>query len=523
MVLHRAGRPAGAGFGCSVHWVLLTVALTCWQAPANGREPNQEPFKEIRRFATEHHGTFAGQRLKYKVIAEDTLLQNSAGQVIGSIFSFSYLKEGERSASSRPVLFAFNGGPGSSSVWLHMGVIGPRQLYFADDVNPPQVPPFPVIDNPESVLAVSDVVLIDPVGTGFSHYVSPGRPEDFYGPEEDANSIAQFIQIWLQSHNRWNSPKFLMGESYGTQRAALLSTRLFGGAFLGSMRGISLNGIILVGGTGGLAHGGADSRFLNSLSAMAATAWYHNRIEHGQRTFEQFIGEVEQFVAAELGVALARGEGLAAEDKKNIAARMASFIGLPAQLIADKNLRIEPRVFQNALWSERGLQVGAYDSRYVLPLAGSGGDPVGDDPAMGRYSSAFVGAFQTYMYESLGVRIDTPYRVIDFANVNFGWTRPDNAKPHPGYNPGKLPDLVIAMRRNPQLRLMTIHGYFDLVATVGEAKAAIEGGGLPRERVDERRYMSGHMTYVGPTSALMSRDVKTFIQRAAPKAASSDR
>jgi carboxypeptidase C (cathepsin A) len=522
MESQRSRRPAHAVFCCVVQSAFLVFALTFWQASACGKDLGEGQIAEIRQFVTRHQGTFAGERLQYKVVAADTLLRNPAGEVIGSIFSFSYLKEGVRSASSRPVLFAFNGGPGSSSVWLHMGVIGPRQLYFADDVNPPQVPPFPVIDNPDSVLAVSDVVLIDPVGTGFSRYVSPGHPEDFYGPEEDASSIAQFIQIWLQVHNRWDSPKFLMGESYGTQRAALLSTRLFGGVFLGSMRGVSLNGIILVGGSGGLGQPGPDARFLNSFTAMAATAWYHERIDRGRRTFEQFIAEAELFAAGELHAALARGQDLSLADKKSIAATMAAFVGLPAQLIADRNLRVEPSEFQNALLSDRGLQVGAYDSRYVLPAAGSGGDPVGDDPAMGRYSSAFVGAFHSYIYGALGVRIDTPYRVIDFADVNFKWNRPDNLKPHPGYNPGKLPDLIVAMRRNSQLRLMTIHGYFDLVATVGEAKAGIEGSGVPRERVDERRYMSGHMTYVGPSAAVMSRDVKDFILKAASSAAPSE-
>lgn len=514
MTHRRPTQPASPGFA-SVRLLFLILALLASQPPANGKAADQGAANDVRQFVTQHEGRFAGGRVPYKVVAADTLLRNSADEVIGSIFSFSYLRQDVRSASSRPVLFVFNGGPGSSSVWLHMGVIGPRQLYFADDVNPPQVPPFPVMDNADSVLAVADVVLIDPVGTGFSRYLPPGRPEDFYGPEEDASSIAQFIQIWLQQHNRWNSPKFLMGESYGTTRAAMLSTRLLGGAFLGSMRGVSLNGVILVGGIGGLSQGEPESRYLNSFTALAATAWYHNRIERGQRTFEQFIAEAEQFVATELSTTLARGDGLASNDKQRMADRMAQFIGLPAELIVEKNLRVAPNDFQNALLGDRGLQVGIYDSRYVLPLAGSGGDPVADDPAMGRYSAAFVAAFNTYMYESLGVRIDTPYRVIDFAEVNFKWVRPDNLKPHPGYNPGKIPDLVIAMRRNPQLRLMTIHGYFDLAATVGEAKAGIEGSGVPRDRVDERRYMSGHMTYVGPSAAPMSRDVKAFIRKAA--------
>jgi carboxypeptidase C (cathepsin A) len=502
--------------------VSLILGLALAASPVDIAQARQVPGaseQPLRRIVTEHTGHFAGQTIAYAVVAGDTLLRNRDGAVTGSLFSFSYLKKDTGPASDRPVMFIFNGGPGSSSLWLHMGVIGPRQVVFADDVNPPQVAPFPLVDNPDSVLAVADLVMIDPVGTGFSRYHTAGGPADFYGNEEDAASIVQFIEAWLTANNRWNSPKFILGESYGTTRAALLSTRLFGGVFQGALRGVSLNGVILVSGAGGLGRRGdpdPDSRFLTSFSNFAASAWYHNRIDRRGRTFEAFIAEAEAFAAGDLKAALGAGEALSADTRQAVATRMAGFVGLPATLLVEKNLRVLSGEFRNLLLADQGLQLGSYDSRYTLPLAGSGDDPVGDDPAMGRYSSAFVGAFHTYLHDELGVRLDEPYRVISFGEVNLAWTRPDNLRPHPAFNPQGNSDLVIAMRRNPQLRLMTVHGYFDMGATVGEAARAIDISGVPRDRVDERRYQSGHMTYVGPSATLMSNDIKTFVLRAAP-------
>src|SRR5690606_36264463 len=228
-----------------------------------------------RRFVTHHETTIRGQRIRYTATAGETYITNLSGQPIASFFSFAYVKDGPRDPS-RPVLFVFNGGPGSASIWLHLGVIGPRRVALDRDVNPSSVPPFRLEDNPDSPLDVADLVFIDPVGTGFSHAIGNAVDADFFGVDEDADSVARFIEAWLTENGRWNSPKYLMGESYGSVRAAILPRALMGAPlYTGVMRGITVNGVILLGVTLDGPGGGDEARRVGqSLPAFAATAWY---------------------------------------------------------------------------------------------------------------------------------------------------------------------------------------------------------------------------------------------------------
>jgi carboxypeptidase C (cathepsin A) len=457
-----------------------------------------------RRFITKHEGTFAGQKIRYTVDAGDTVIRDASEEAIGSIFSFSYIMDDVGSASQRPVLFIFNGGPGSSSVWLHMGVLGPRRVDL-QGVNGRQTPPFGPIDNPDSVLAVADLVFIDPIGTGFSRYYGNGTPEDFYGVQEDAGAVIQFIEHWLNSHKRWDSPKFILGESYGTVRANVLAKRLMGGVADGVLRGINLNGVILVGGEGGLEKAQGEERYQIGFSTMAATAWYHERVDRAGRSLEQFTAEADKFAAAELIPALKSGDALSPAEKTRLAKTISGFIGLSESYILSKNLRIDDHDFGRQLLADKGLLVGNYDSRYTLPLAGSADDPVADDPAMGQYTPPFAGAFNTYIRTELGVDIDESYILIAFKDVNFAWK--DN-----GGDTGA--DLVTAMRRNPQLRLMSAQGWFDLGGAVGSAEYGIAQRGLPADRVTSKHYASGHMCYVGETGKIMAADLREFIVKA---------
>ena len=474
-----------------------------------------------RRFVARKTGVFAGRKLAYSVVAEDQVLHDTAGEPIGSIFSFSYLKEPASGDEARPVLFIFNGGPGSSSLWLHMGVLGPRKVDFRD-VTPAQVPPFRLADNPDSALAVADLVFIDPIGTGFSRFWGKGQAKDFYGREEDAAASVQFINAWLRKHHRWNSPKFLLGESYGTTRANLVARRLMGGFLDGTLKGVSLNGVILVGGDGGLAKPAGNDSFLVTFTTMAATAWYHDRVDKAGRSFDQFIAEADRFARDELVPALDKGDALDPAAMAAVARRHASFSGLSEAYVLSKKLRVMPSDYNSALLADRGEVLGQYDSRYVLPARGSLGDPVADDPAMGQYSAPFIGAFNHYVRDELGVDIDDDYVVIDWVNVNLPWNHggkaTSGATPFNQGDGDPGADLAAMMRRNPDLRLMSIQGWFDMFGAVGTAQYGIAQRQLPADRVTAKAYLSGHMAYVGEAGLQMAADLKDFIVRASQPA-----
>ncbi|MBB4087592.1 S10 family peptidase [Sphingomonas carotinifaciens] len=480
----------------------LPPSATVWRMdPAKDRAPIVP-----RRFVRDRVGVFAGTRLKYTVTAADTLLKDALGRPTGSIFSFSYVAR-PRAGFDRPVIFIFNGGPGSSSLWLHMGVLGPRKIAFRD-VSPSQVPPYRLVDNPDSALAVADLVFVDPIGTGFSRYWGGGKPSDFYGREEDAKATVDFIQDWLRVNHRWNSPKFLIGESYGTTRAALVANRLFGGVFGGTLRGIAINGVIMIGGNGGLATPQGNDAYLTTFTTMAATAWYHGRVNAAGRSFDQFIADAGRFAHDGLLPGLDSWATLGAPERSALAQRAAGFVGLHPDYLLSKGLKIEVPEFQKALLADRHEVIGMYDGRYTLPAMGGAHDPVGDDPAMGQYAPAFIGGFETYIRDDLGIDVDDEYVVIDWINVNFPFSQRGGEDDTAGAA------LAATMRRNPDMWLMSIQGWFDMFGAVGSAAYGIAQRELPSDRVEQKTYWSGHMAYVGDAGLKMAADLKDFIRRA---------
>lgn len=516
-------------------WMILMIAATSLPASAQKMPPtapavvvrvSEEPARladlpSPRRFLTTHRTRIGGKTIDYTAIAGETYISSLTGEPIASIFSFSYIAKGND--PKRPVMFVFNGGPGSSSIWLHMGAIGPRRVALDAEVNPTSVAPFELRNNPSSVLDVADLVFIDPVGTGYSHALGNAKDSEFYGVDADADAVARFIEAWLSEHGRWNSAKYLMGESYGSVRAAVLPRALIGGPFYGgTMRGITVDGVVMLGLS-------LEPRRLSSaptpsaplpetltLPAMAATAWYHQRIQRGDKTVVEFHDNAVRFAANEYAQALTALDSGTLDNaaKSRIAQRLADFTGLSEKTWEDAGLRISYLRFLKMLLVDQGLEAGAYDSRYTLPLGGSLGDPVADDPAMGRYVPSFVGAFHDMLRRDLKVSMPRPYSSITWVTLNSAWNW-DRVGIPPAPTFGE--ELAAAMRRNPNLRVMTASGLYDMVTTAAAGAEQIRRAALPAERTTVHNYESGHMLYLGDTAPQFANHVRAFISAGPPQ------
>jgi carboxypeptidase C (cathepsin A) len=488
----------------SLAFLAATAASAAPPAPAAAAPAGFAP----REFVSHHEGVFGGQRVRFTATAGDTVLSNDAGAPAATIFSFSYVRDDVKDKTTRPVLFVWNGGPGSSSVWEHLGLFGPKRVALRDEVHPPTTVPFALEDNPNSPLDVADIVLIDPPGTGFSRVLPGGDPKAFYGVEQDGAAMVQFIETWLRSHDRMNSPRLIVGESYGVPRAIVVSRMMMGGPFapVGRLVALPLNGVVVMGGSIGDSVTGesGDMTYVNTLPTMAMTAWYHDKSPRAGRTLEAVLAEA-QAMQHEYLDALYVGDRMPAQARDAFVAKLAAITGLSPDFIRSKNLRVGMDDFRSELLRDKGLELGAYDSRYTLPTTARLGraDPVADDPAMGQYTPSFVGAFDTYLRNDLGVKVDETYDAIDF-KVNGRW---DYSSPTT-----RSQDLQAAMRANPRLKLMVIGGDFDAVANWGAIDNSVAHSGLPAERVTLKNYASGHMAYLGDApSAALARDLRAFI------------
>lgn len=508
-----AGSAASAPLSAAAERGPPSVVADVFRRRNTGFDPAALP----RRFVTQHRAVIGGRQLRYTATAGETFITNLAGDPIASIFSFAYVKDGPREPG-RPVTFVFNGGPGSSSVWLHMGIIGPQRLVLDSEVNPTSVPPFGRAANPNSILDVTDIVFIDPVGTGFSHAVGNASDADFAGVDEDAESVARFIETWLTANGRFNSPKYVMGESYGTVRAAVLPRALMGGVnYSGVMRGITLDGVFLIsssigGGSSIRQAPDAERSAQMSLPSMAAAAWYHGRVDRRGMTVSQYYAAANAFATTDYAAALARLKaGQLSDDQKSaLAAQLGAWTGVSAETWKAREFMIPIMNFLPLLLGERGLAIGAYDGRYTLPSEPNGGDVVADDAAMGRYVPGFIASFHDMIADDLNVKMPFPYGSIVWEGIFSQWRNQGRRGVAPDQTYGK--DLAIAMRRNPSLRVMVANGYYDMLATPNGAEEQVAKAGLPRDRVTLRSYESGHMLYLGETAEAFSRDVRDFIR-----------
>lgn len=490
---------------------LALAPVAAQAAPAPAPSSDAAP----RRFVSDHQLRIGGKAIRYRAAVEEHVLIDPGERPTASVFTTSYERTDLPKGTVRPVMFVFNGGPGSASLWLQMGLVGPKRIAFGDPVKPETVPPFAVVDNDDTPLDVADIVLIDPPGTGFSRILPAGKPEDYYGADADAAATVKIIEDWVRAHGRWNAPKYLLSESYGTVRAALVARLLAGGPMeTGRMDGVTLNGVILLGQALDMRDKG-DLAYQTALPTLAATACYFGKVQPGCTPAGQ-AEAARRFAADDYGKALYAGSALPEAERAAVAAKLSTLIGLPQGAIEGADLRVSAGAFSHMLLAAKGEQLGLYDGRFTLPLKASGGDPVADDPAMGQYVPGFVAAFNGYERGELGVTIDADYQAIGFREVNAHWDY--------GSGPGVpaahdfADDLAIAMRRNPQLRLMVGCGYYDLVTTLGSAEYTVSHAGIPLAATSFHYYTAGHMSYLGdaPRRALAA-DLRAFVT-AAPAA-----
>ncbi len=459
--------------------------------------PKAEPQDTLS--VTQHSLEIGGEVLRYTVTTGKLVLREETakdGVAEGekpraTIFFVAYAL-GDAEPQMRPVTFSFNGGPGSSSVWLHLGLLGPKRVLFEDEGHPTP-PPYRLGDNEYTLLKESDLVFIDPVSTGYSRVLSGEKPGDFHDYQKDIASVGDFIRLYTTRYGRWLSPKFLIGESYGTTRAAGLS------GYLQERHGLNLNGIMLVSSVldfGTLLPApGNDLPHLLILPSFTATAWYHGRLPEDlqEKPLAEVLGEVEAFVLGDYSTALFAGDRLPPETKSAVRAQLSRFTGLTETYLEQTDLRVDIFRFTKALLRDEGRTVGRLDSRFTGRDRDAAGETFSYDPAYAVIQGPYTAAFNDYVRRDLGFESDLSYEIIARLEPSWSYKAFENRYTETGET------LRGAMTQNPYLRVHVASGYFDLATPYFATEYTLAHLGLTpeqRERLSVSYYPSGHMMYV---------------------------
>ena len=383
---------------------------------AEAKSSEANPPKE-ESFVTDHTIRIGGQTIAYKATASTTLLKDEKGEPAALIYSTAYTKSDVKDFSQRPIAFIYNGGPGSASIWLHMGAFGPRRVVNSNAEFTP-LAPYKLEDNTNSLLDKADMVFIDPVGTGFSHAVGKAQNKDFWGVDQDVKMFAQFISIYTNRNNRWNSPKFLIGESYGTFRSVAL------GNYLQSHDGMYINGIVLISSVLNLGtisfNPRDDTPYILYLPSYAAAAVYHKALPEPPADLSAFLAEARKFAATDYADALMKGSNITAAEKADVAKKLSHFTGLSEDYLLKADLRVSLPQFNVELERSRGLTTGRYDSRYTMPTYDLLTEYAEDDPSYIAVRGAFTAAFNAYTREELKVTIERSYEALS-GDVGGNW------------------------------------------------------------------------------------------------------
>lgn len=449
------------------------------------------------------------KKVSYQVISEDFLLTDMYENEETTTSTFSYIRDDEDAGDCRPVAFAYNGGPGASSFALHMGGMAPRRLKMGDITKLSPTPPYKLEDNPYSILDICDVVLYDPPGTGYNYFFNEQAPEKYYSCDTDADALIETIKQWMTAHRRWNSPLYLVGESYGSIRTAIAAYRLMYGC--GSDRTtysmIQPSGLIMLGSCLNMEE--TSSGLLKEavhFMPIAATYWYH-KLQDSGILLEKFAEDAYIFSINEYLPALAQGNLISEAQKKEVAERIEYFSGVPLNTILDRNLRIDPYWYAANGLGDIGLSTGIYDSRFTTPQMGelSFEDFFCADPSNFAPLPALTRAFLIYAQSELKIVPDRTYIPLN-GNTERLWNNKSELEPGVA--------LKKAMTSNPDLRVLFISGYFDMITTMSSVRYIAARYGLPKDRVEYSKIQSGHTTMLGEeNSDEVCRVIRNFIEK----------
>jgi carboxypeptidase C (cathepsin A) len=498
---------------------LSSATLFGAEAPSNappqsatGKEPSKEPGKEKSKEPEEkavdstHMVVIDGTSISYKATAGTILLRDEEDKPTASIFYIAYTRNDVKDLSTRPVTFSFNGGPGSSSVWMHLGLLGPRRVRLAEDGSA-LPPPYKLVDNEYSLLDVTDLVFIDPVSTGFSRAIPPKDAGKFHGLHEDAASVAEFIRLYVTRNKRWSSPKFVIGESYGTTRAAALSGEL-------SQRlKMNVNGIMLVSTVLNFEtldfNAGNDLPYILYLPSYTATAWFHKKLsaELERTPLSEVVTQAENFAAGDYSSALFNGSSLATAQRRKVVEQYAQLTGLETNYIERANLRVPLGRFASELLADENRVLGRYDSRYTGYVRDRLANRMEQDPSYEAVASAFASTFNNYIRTELKYESDLTYEVL--ASVGrWNWNESNSYV-------DVAETLADAITRNPFLKVHVSSGYYDLATPLFATRYTfdhlnIDPALLKNLTLDT--YTAGHMMYLNQPDLKKSKaDLARFI------------
>ena len=475
---------------------------------------SSEPKKDSTEpppVVTHHEIHVGGKTLRYTATTGMMPIRNTDGEIEANMFFMAYTLDGQNASEHRPLTFSFNGGPGSASVWLHLGAIGPKRVKMQPEGMMP-APPYQLVDNEFTWLEQTDLVFIDPVGTGYSRAVKNDLKKKFLGVREDIESVGEFIRLYLGRYERWSSPLFLVGESYGTTRAAGLSGYLV-------EHGIAFNGIMLISSVLNFETleftAGNDLPFILFLPTYATTAWYHKKLSPDlEQDFQKLRNEVEQWAGTGYAEALAKGDRLTADERNAVLEKLSRYTGLSKTYLDLANLRVDEGHFTKELLRDQRLIAGRLDSRFTGPDRSAISETTSYDPSQSAIRPPYTAMFNQYIRTELGYKSDLEYYILGggfgFADWNWGSAR------------GGFPDTAQALRdafdKNPYMKLFVGSGYYDLATPYFATQYTLNHMGLnakQHESISLGYYPAGHMMYIRDESlATLKKDISAFMSNA---------
>jgi carboxypeptidase C (cathepsin A) len=485
----------------------LTSAIS--DGPVSGEKTKSDPSSEILARTT-HSIVLDKEKVEYEAAAGTLTIRDDDGKPRASVFYTAYIRSGVKDATTRPIAFLFNGGPGSSSVWLHLGAFGPRRAPFNED-GKTTAPPYRLVDNEATLLDVADLVFVDPVSTGYSRPAAGKDAKEFHGVQEDIDVNAAFIRLFLTRFDRWNSPKYIIGESYGTTRAVGLAGRLQ------DQDGINLNGLVLVSCVLNFLtirfDEGNDLPYALYLPGYTATAWHHKKLADDlQADLDKTLAAAEKFALGDYFTALLKGDRLTSEERQQTRRELARLTGLSEDFIDRCNLRVDLGRFRKELLRDRERTVGRFDSRFL----GIDGDTAGEqpeyDPSYAVVHGPYTALVNQYFRSDLKYETDFEYRILTDKVQPWNWGTARNRYLN------VAPRLRRALAKNPGLRVFVASGVYDLATPYFATKYTFDHLGTPRDRTEAvtiEHYPAGHMMYLEPGSLVkLKKDVARFLRAA---------